>query len=103
MFFSFVCVVMLISPLSAVSRVVRERAAEVGLPYKRVCLTISDVTSVNTRRFVHGPYGDFVGDTRSTATEQADARVCLVDEDLLAPVGAFHFFAQASPGTAGVE
>jgi hypothetical protein len=30
-----------------------------------------------------------VGDTRSTATEQADARVCLVDEDLLAPVFAF--------------
>ena len=86
MFFSFVCVVMLISPLSSVSR---ERAAEVGLPYKRVCLTISDVLSVNTRRFVHGPYGDFVGDTRSTATEQADARVCLVDEDLLAPVFAF--------------
>ena len=80
---------MLISPLSSVSRAVRERAAEVGLPYKRVCLTISDVLSVNTRRFVHRPYGDFVGDTRSTATEQADARVCLVDEDLLAPVFAF--------------
>src|SRR5260221_7407032 len=89
MFFSFVCVVMLISPLSSVSRVACERAAEVGLPYKRVCLTISDVLSVNTRRFVHGQYGDFVGDTRSTATEQADARVCLVDEDLLAPVFAF--------------
>src|SRR5258708_9797820 len=89
MFFSFVGVVMLISPLSSVSRVAGERAAEVGLPCKRVCLRISDVLSVNTRRFVHGPYGDFVGDTRSTATEQADARLCLVDEDLLAPGCAF--------------
>ncbi len=61
MFFSFVYVVMLISPLSAVSRVVRERAAEVGLPYKRVCIMISDVPSVNTRRFVHRPHGEFRG------------------------------------------
>src|SRR5216683_2316991 len=61
MFFSFVCVVMLISPLFSVSRVVRERAAEVGLPYKRVCTMISDVPSVNTRRFVHRPHGEFRG------------------------------------------
>src|SRR5260370_41710445 len=61
MFFSFVCVVMLISPLFSVSRVVRERAAKVGLPYKRVCTMISDVPSVNTRRFVRRPHGEFRG------------------------------------------
>src|SRR5260221_13468172 len=83
MLFSLVCVVMLISPLSSISR---ERAAEVGQPYKRVCTMISDVPSVNTRMCVQRLYVYYVGDARSTAAEQADARVCLVGEDLLAPV-----------------
>src|SRR2546425_7973181 len=81
------CVVMRLFLLRVLSRL-RERAAEVELPYKRVCATIIDVPSVNTRWFVHRPYGDFVGDTRRDtrymATERADARVRFAGDDLLA-------------------